>query len=134
MEHVILQMQSLAGKIRGTSFTPQEASQLTALVDKTLAPDSKLFELIQSRVKSHMLCLLQGKQIDTDLLSKHGLTHLEDKIKELGVKIDKVLQLNTKIFAKLYTALLEDVKKELDGSKPKKDSEIVSDLNAMAKI
>ncbi|KAJ3171858.1 hypothetical protein HDU87_008248 [Geranomyces variabilis] len=50
MTHVTLQMCKTAGDIRGKPFEPKETTMLTNLVESTLQPESKLYEIIRTRV------------------------------------------------------------------------------------
>ncbi|KAI8908186.1 T-complex protein 11-domain-containing protein [Powellomyces hirtus] len=50
MTHVTLQMCKTAGDIRGKPFSAQETTMLTNLVESTLQPESKLYEIIRARV------------------------------------------------------------------------------------
>ncbi|KAJ1547964.1 hypothetical protein HK096_008255 [Nowakowskiella sp. JEL0078] len=50
LSHVTLQMAAMAGRVRGVMLDAREESLLAALVDKTLSPDSKVYELVSRRV------------------------------------------------------------------------------------
>jgi T-complex protein 11 len=102
MKHIILQMSSLAGKIRGTPLTEGESTALDNLVDKTLAPESKLYDLLQRRVMSHIY------STSPEALAKHGLTQLAGEIETLAAKIRKLAAFNKKVYSSLYALLIQD--------------------------
>ena len=112
MSHITLHMGQSAGQVRGAPFSTQEQTQLATMTDKTLAPESKVYELMQKRVLLHLLSILCHNSVDKVLLNKHGLLQLENELTLLGQKLTKVCQLNKAVFGKLYTLLLEDIKTE----------------------
>jgi hypothetical protein len=114
MSHITLQMASLASKIRGFAMSVKETSDLNTMVEKTLAPGSKLYELVQKRVGVHLENGLHHRKVDADLLIKHGLTALRDEIEDLIAKIVPVADMNRAVYGNLYAGLLEDIKAELE--------------------
>ncbi|KAI8912651.1 T-complex 11, partial [Gorgonomyces haynaldii] len=112
MEHIALQMSKQAGEIRGKAFSAPEIKNLETLLDKTLAPDSKVFEMIQKRAMVHLALYIQTQKMNLPLLQKHGLTQMENEIQELGSKLAKVSRLNKAVYSRLYQVLLEDIKQE----------------------
>eukprot|EP00842_Homolaphlyctis_polyrhiza_P000053 jgi/Hompol1/1048/HPOL_001804-RA len=119
MSHISLQVAHTAGQIRGKPFADQEREMLGNMMEKTLAPESKLYDLIQKRVGENLRHVIvtgtnagAGKAASADrgMLSKHGLSQLEKEIVELGQRIIKVTELNRAIFGKVYAALLDDIR------------------------
>ncbi|KAI8810852.1 T-complex protein 11-domain-containing protein [Cladochytrium replicatum] len=60
MVHITLQMTSMAGQMRGKPLDERERELLAGLVDKTLSPDSKLYEIVQKRIAQNILAYLIG--------------------------------------------------------------------------
>ncbi|KAI8806027.1 T-complex protein 11-domain-containing protein [Cladochytrium replicatum] len=58
MVHITLQMASMAGQMRGKPLDERERELLAGLVDKTLSPDSKLYEIVQKRIAQNILAYL----------------------------------------------------------------------------
>jgi T-complex protein 11 len=110
MSHITIQMASLASKIRGFAMTVKEISELEVMVEKTLAPGSKLYELVQKRVGCHLENGISHLKIDLDLLTKHGLTSLKTEIEELIVKIVPVADMNRAVYGGLYATLMQEIK------------------------
>jgi hypothetical protein len=101
MSHITLQMAADAGKLRGNALTSKEIIALESLVDKTLSSDSPVFNLIQTRIKTHMYL-----PTNRDLLRKHGLEHCETEINSLSIKIKKLSKSNKDVYADTYHELL----------------------------
>lgn len=114
MSHITLQMASLASKLRGFPMSVKETSDLNVMVEKTLAPGSKLYELVQKRVGMHIENGLHHRKIDADLLTKHGLTTLREEIEDLISKIVPVADMNRAVYGNLYASLLKDIKSETE--------------------
>ncbi|KAJ3268654.1 hypothetical protein HDV01_002508 [Terramyces sp. JEL0728] len=110
MSHITLQMAHLAGKIRGKAMSPEEITAINSMTEKTLAPESKLYELIQKRVGIHVQNGLNNEPINKDLLNKHALVCVEKEIEELIKKLQTIAVLNKAVYGKLYSAILEDIK------------------------
>lgn len=120
MSHITLQMAHLAGKIRGKSMSPEEITSINTITEKTLAPDSKLYELIQKRVGIHVQSGLNNEPINKDVLNKHALVCVEKEIEELIKKLQTIAVLNKAVYGKLYAAILEDIKNGEDSLSVKK--------------
>lgn len=118
MTHITLQMSSMAAKIRGFAMTQKEITDLNVMTEKTLAPGSKLYELVQRRVGVHLEAGISRSKIDVDLLGKHGLTALTQEIEELIEKIVPVAELNRAVYGNLYAALIEDIKAGNEATSP----------------
>lgn len=110
LTHVALQITKVAGEIRGRPFETKEQEALSNMIDKTLAPESKLYELLLKRVGSHLRTMCFQRPIDKDALAKHGLNHVETEIEELGRKISKLVDLNKSVYGKLYRSILDELK------------------------
>ncbi|KAI9331132.1 T-complex protein 11-domain-containing protein [Zopfochytrium polystomum] len=54
LAHIVLEMARTAGTIRGRRFEESEELALSGLVEKTLAPDSRLYGLVWARVGEHL--------------------------------------------------------------------------------
>ncbi|KAI8927976.1 T-complex 11, partial [Entophlyctis helioformis] len=109
MSHITLQVAHISGGIRGKPFADNERDMLSNMMEKTLAPDSKLYDLIQKRVGENLKQVVVKGAVDKDMLSKHGMAQLEKEVSELGMRIRKVGELNRAIFGKVYGAILEDI-------------------------
>ncbi len=59
LTHITLQLLATAEKVRGKPMADSEKKVLTAMIDKTLSPDSTLFELLQSRIAVHVFIYLR---------------------------------------------------------------------------
>ena len=116
MSHISLQIAHTAGTIRTQPFTDKEREMLSQMLEKSLAPDSKLYELIQKRVGENLKHYIVNNAINKDLLGKHGLTPLETEVVDLAKKIQKLVELNRAIFGSVYIAILQDFKDGNDNS------------------
>jgi hypothetical protein len=110
MSHITLQMSSMAGKVRGYAMKPVEVTELNGMVEKTLAPGSKLYELVQKRVGVHLERGISHLKVDNELMGKHGLVALVVEINELVEKMSPVADINRGVFGNLYAGLLADIK------------------------
>lgn len=128
MDHITLQLQHEAGKVRGADLSATERKSLSNLVDTSLAPDSPLYKLIQSRVRIHLLTVASGNVPSG--LEKHGLGHVEEKIQLLGGHVKHVLEMNLQIYARLYAVILEDLKSQLNGGIGASDLDIINTAEA----
>lgn len=106
MKHITLQMASISGNIRGKKLTDGENEALEKLVDKTLAPESTLYDLIQKRISSHIYSTTPGA------LTKHGLIQLQPEIATMGAKIIKLAAFNKKVYSTLYATIIQDAKSQ----------------------
>ncbi|KAI8896803.1 T-complex 11, partial [Globomyces pollinis-pini] len=118
MSHITLQMGQLAGKVRERPFTKEEVTGLHAVTEKTLAPDSKLYELLQKRVGLHLQNGISNLKMDMEMLGKHGLLPVQSEIEELIKKMVQVTDLNKAIYGKLYSSILDDIKAGLSAESP----------------
>ncbi|KAL7751039.1 Protein SOSEKI 1 [Sorochytrium milnesiophthora] len=108
MKHVALQLVDTAGKVRGRPYTSAEATTMTSLVDKTLATESVLYDLLQKRIKQHLADFLSSGKLDSDALRKHGLAELEEELKDLGDRIKLLADHNRRTYAPIYDAIFEE--------------------------
>jgi hypothetical protein len=118
MSHISVQMASMAGKIRNHTFTAAETTALNTMTEKMLAPGSKLYELMQSRVRAHLVNGVAGQKIDVALLAKHGLQAVQKEIEDLVTKMLPIAELNRAVFGKLYAGIVEDIKQGKDAESP----------------
>nr|KAJ3422529.1 hypothetical protein HK105_007643 [Polyrhizophydium stewartii] len=118
MSHISLQVAHTAGEIRGKAFSDQESKMLEALMEKTLAPESKLYDLIQKRVGENLRAVMETGTADKDMLAKHGLAQLESEVTDLAARISKVSELNRAVYGKMYAGLLDDIRTGDDASSP----------------
>jgi hypothetical protein len=118
MSHISVQMASMAGKIRNHPFTAAETTALNTMTEKMLAPGSKLYELMQNRVRIHLVNGVAGQKIDIALLTKHGLQAVKTEIEELVTKMVPISELNRAVFGKLYAGILDDIKSGNDVESP----------------
>ncbi|OAJ41717.1 hypothetical protein BDEG_25273 [Batrachochytrium dendrobatidis JEL423] len=115
MSHISLQVAHTAGKIREKPFTEKETEMVSSMMEKTLAPNSKLYDLIQKRVGENLKKVIVNGVTDKDMMGKHGLAQLETEVLDLGIRIRKVMELNRAVFGRLYIALLDDITAGADG-------------------
>ena len=106
MDHIVLELCNQADKIRAQPMSAAERTTLTSMVEKALGPNDAVYNLLQSRTKLHILALLNGKELDDSLISKHGLSHVTEEIKALSEKISQMTDLNWKVYFQLYNTLL----------------------------
>ncbi|KAJ3003788.1 hypothetical protein HKX48_001557 [Thoreauomyces humboldtii] len=137
MTHVTLQMCKTAGDVRGRVFSDREREMLTGLVESTLQPESRLYEVIRSRVGNVVERLVlaapetatannatagaagsdgkpqqqQQQQQPTTVtkqdLAKVGLAELEDEVTELGDRVRRLVAHNWGVYAGVYAGVLE---------------------------
>lgn len=100
MKHVTLKICDSAGKIRGSVLSEKECTALENLVDKTLSPGSKMYSLLQTRIKFHIYHPLQEK------MKKHSLDFCSDEISALSKKILALSTFNKKVFGRLYGSII----------------------------
>jgi hypothetical protein len=112
MAHVAVQMAHQAGKIRGRAMTALETTNLQTMTEKTLAPGSKLYELIQSRIGSQLQksLLTTPQAIDTAALEKWGVAAIQDDMVQLTEKLKTLGHFNRAVYGALYAKILEDIK------------------------
>ncbi|KAJ3123101.1 hypothetical protein HK098_002224 [Nowakowskiella sp. JEL0407] len=55
LHHITLQISSMAGRVRNLELDERENALLSSLIDKTLSPESKVYELVGKRVASVLL-------------------------------------------------------------------------------
>ncbi|KAJ1342206.1 hypothetical protein BSLG_003129 [Batrachochytrium salamandrivorans] len=116
MSHISLQVAHTAGEIRGKPFTEKETEMVSSMMEKTLAPESKLYDLIQKRVGENLKVVMATGVSDKNMMAKHGLTQLDTEVVDLGIRIQKVAELNRAVFGGLYIALLDDIKAGAEGA------------------
>ncbi|KAJ3328965.1 hypothetical protein HDU76_008923 [Blyttiomyces sp. JEL0837] len=58
LSHIVLEIARSAGEARGKPFTEMEISTLNGLIERTLAPNSKLYELVWARIGEHLMSWL----------------------------------------------------------------------------
>ncbi|KAJ1566739.1 hypothetical protein HK405_008609 [Cladochytrium tenue] len=54
LSHIVLEMARAAGRVRGSAFAEAEVTTLGGLVERTLAPESRLYTLVSARVGEHL--------------------------------------------------------------------------------
>ncbi|KAJ1562376.1 hypothetical protein HK405_012848 [Cladochytrium tenue] len=54
LSHIVLEMARAAGRVRGSAFAEAEVSTLGGLVERTLAPESRLYTVVSARVGEHL--------------------------------------------------------------------------------
>ncbi|TPX64570.1 hypothetical protein SpCBS45565_g05790 [Spizellomyces sp. 'palustris'] len=109
MHHVTLQMCENAGKIRGSPFSQRESDMLSGLVEKTLSPESKLYEVIRVRVGTVLERFVKGETVEKADLLKVGLAELEEEVLELGERIKRLLVHNWRVFGGVYAVIVEEL-------------------------
>ena len=107
LPHINLHLLSNAEKVRGAPFNETEKKSLAALIDKTLSPESPLYDLMQKRIGLHLFSLLQSGSVIKDLLGKHSLLELETEIENLGQKIKPFAEHNRLVYASVYNELIK---------------------------
>jgi hypothetical protein len=112
MGHVAVQMAHLAAEIRGKSMSAEEVTMLQNMTEKTLAPGSKLYELIQERVGMQLQrCIYSTPMgVDNVTLEKWGLVSVKSEITELMEKLKLLGHYNRAVYGGLYAKILEDIK------------------------
>jgi hypothetical protein len=108
VEHVLLYISDHAGKTRGKPLASTEIQSLHSLLDKTLSPDSRIYELMHKRVQTQLLEYLQKKEIQSpETLGKSGLAELSDDILDLAEKVRGLAVHNKAVYAKCYNQILK---------------------------
>ncbi|KAI9095947.1 T-complex 11, partial [Phlyctochytrium arcticum] len=117
MHHVTLQMCEAAGAVRGTPFEARERDMLAGLVEKTLSPDSKLFEVIRLRVGTVLDKIVRStptssssanpQPLEKQELARVGLSELEEELSELGERVKRLVQHNWRVFGNVYAVVVE---------------------------
>ncbi|KAI9004726.1 T-complex 11, partial [Gaertneriomyces semiglobifer] len=109
MQHVTLQMCDSAGKIRGKPFSQHENDMLSGLVESTLQPDSKLYQIIRTRVGTSLECRVRGEPFEKHDLNRMGLAELDEEVAELGERIKRLVAHNWRVFGDLYMAIVDQL-------------------------
>ena len=106
MEHVTLYLAKQAGVIRKRELLQEEITNLGNVLDKTLAPNSKIYEMMQSRVHNTLFAMITN---ETSEIDKYGLLQVENELKELVKKIQQLVAVNKMVYSHLYNAIIEDL-------------------------
>ncbi|KAJ3217243.1 hypothetical protein HDU67_008265 [Dinochytrium kinnereticum] len=139
MHHIVLELARAAGEIRGAKFSQQETTLLSGMVDKTLSPDSKLYSMISGRVGEHLSGWIKGVlstslgttivattiratdptplpqprptlSLDKTKIARHGLTELEDEIRDLAERLGRLAEFNRAAYFDVYAGMYEEVR------------------------
>lgn len=105
LPHLNLHILAAAEKARKRVFTDQERGILSSTIDKTLSPDSSLFDLLHTRVAMHLFLFLKEGKVFPEILAKHGLSEMQKEITDLGKKIKTLAEHNRKTYAPAYLDL-----------------------------
>jgi hypothetical protein len=96
-------------------MSSEEITGLQSMTEKTLAPGSKLYELIQSRIGSQIqrALLTTPQPIDKTQLEKWGLSSLHQDITDLMEKVKVLGHFNRAVYGGLYANILQDIRQGL---------------------
>lgn len=118
--NVVLEIARVGGKIRGSPFSEKETQMLNGLVESTLNPNSKLFEIVKNKIRVQVLSALstcspsfiveKPKHIHTvtfndEELSKMGLLEMKTEVVDLAKKVVNLVQYNKGVYGRLYHSL-----------------------------
>jgi hypothetical protein len=112
LNHVTLHILDKAEKTRGSPYSEAERKTLTNMIDKTLSPESTLYELVQNRIALHLYTYLTNSTIHAEVLKKHGLTELQNEIQELAKKILLIAEHNRLVYSPLYNEILQKLQSD----------------------
>ena len=107
MSHITLHIADVAGKLKGTPLSQHDQNVIFNLIDKTLSPESKLYELMRTRISLQMKSFLQHRKLrENEDLIKAGLYDIEEEIRELAQKLGTVFEHNLAVHRKIYNELV----------------------------
>lgn len=128
MSHISLHLCHAASQQRQQQpMTPHETQLMTTMIDKTLSPDSKVYELMYKRIGDQLSMFLYRDQptttqasdsnpqtntsllLNETLLKKYGLLELQTELQELGERIRTLVQHNRIVYAKVYNQILQGI-------------------------
>lgn len=108
LDHLVLELAHRVSQIKGTPMTKADQETWMLLIEKVLGSNEPVYQLLSSRLLSHLSGFVQGSgPLDEALLAKHGLGPLFKDISSLGDKMKTLTELNWKIFHPLYNAIFE---------------------------
>lgn len=109
MDHLHLELVSQAGKLRGKDFTEAESKFVQTMLEKTLSPGSKVYELMLSRVGLQLTAFLKDGKVASEELKKQGISELEVGLVELGNRMRHLAQHNKSVFEPIYSEIGKQV-------------------------
>ncbi|KAI8611792.1 T-complex 11, partial [Chytriomyces sp. MP71] len=114
LAHVVAEMVRGAGTVRGVPVSVAEAKVMDGVVDKTLAPDSKVFGMVTGRVMDLLFGwmvthTIRAMVIDKAKLAKYGLVELEGEVQDLAHRLGEFARYNRTVYFDLLSSFYEEV-------------------------
>ncbi|KAJ3291691.1 hypothetical protein HK104_005882 [Borealophlyctis nickersoniae] len=107
MDHVCVQMVADVGRVRGKPVADSERAMISGVLERTLASDSKVYQMVQGRVGDCLKGYCNGQVVGRDGLVKWGLGDLEAEIADLGERVRRLAEHNRRVYGGLYRVILE---------------------------
>eukprot|EP00158_Paraphelidium_tribonemae_P005192 Partr_v1_DN27222_c0_g1_i1_m39166 putative t-complex 11 len=107
MTHIMLHLSATASTVRGSPLSKYEEDVMMNLIDKTLSPDSQLYELMNKRIGAQLSTYLKTKSLQPEAeLIKSGLFEMVDELLELAEKMRVLLEHNKAVYQKVYNQII----------------------------
>lgn len=107
VEHIVLDLKNIVQAARGSKLTESESSILNSMVSKSLDSSDALYNLIITRIKEHLIIIINGGSLDDSLLQKHGLLLFDKEITTLGNKCKQLFIFHWQVYHELYNSILQ---------------------------
>lgn len=127
LKHINLEITNSAGQVRGKEYSQKEVDLLSGLIEKTLSPDNKLYNMIQTRISTYLMSYLNNGVLPKELLYRHNMMEMESEIVTLAAKIKGIVDLNLQTYSEYYKTIFLELKQK------KKDT-LIESVNSIKSL